>query len=218
LDGPITLSLSTVWPQKNAKLFIGAGPPKNSSRIGWGDTSHQYVLYKTGYKTSADALADHLLASKNVEELDTFIFPILFLYRQFIELNLKWIILIHSDYDKSRKQEVIKSSGHNLEKLWQETKPILLEDASPKERQDVDIVTNYIEQFHVLDESSFSFRYPIKKDLDLILNKERRINLPNLRQRMDELYHFFIGLDAKLSSTRDQEQDMEQYFIETGSG
>jgi hypothetical protein len=219
LDGPITVSLSTSWPQKNAKLFIGAGPPKNFSRIGWGDASHQYVLYKTGYKTSADTLVDYLLVSKSVEKLDTFIFSILFLYRQFVELELKWIILRRSDVDRSKKIAILHDKkAHNLRWLWRKARPVIEKDATLDEQKDVSIVEDYIEQFHVLDETSFSFRYPITKDLDGILNKERRINLPNLRQRMDELYHFFMGLDAKLSSTRDNGQDMEEYFIEMSSG
>lgn len=212
--GPITLDVNISWPQKDAKLFISDGPPRDFSRIGWGDASHQYVLYMNGYKTAADELVQHALASKNVEWLDTLIFPILFLYRQFIELELKWIFLIYGDADRSVKKSVIGDVSHNLIKLWQKTKAILLENATPEERQDVDIVKDYIEQFNKLDESSFSFRYPITKNLDQILNDEQRINLPNLRQRMDELYHFFNGVDGKLSSIKDYKQDMEQYFFD----
>jgi hypothetical protein len=124
--------------------------------------------------------------------------------------------LVYSDVDRSVKKSVISDIGHNLIELWQKTKPILLEDATPKERQDVDIVEDYIEQFHKLDETSFSFRYPVKKNLDQILNDERRINLSNLRQRVDELYHFFAGADGKLSSIRDYRQDMEKYFGDAG--
>jgi hypothetical protein len=92
--GPITLGINKLWPQKGAKLFIPDGQPEHFSRIGWGDASHQYVLYMTGYKNAADSLIDHVLASNNVESPDTFVFPILFLYRQFIELRLKWVFLV----------------------------------------------------------------------------------------------------------------------------
>jgi len=212
----ITLDVNMAWPQKGAKLFTSDGLPHDFAMIGWGDASHQYVLYMDGYKTAADELVQHTLASKSAGRLDTLIFPILFLYRQFIELELKWIFLVYSDVDRSVKKSVISDIGHNLVKLWQKTKPILLEDATPKERQDVDIVEDYIEQFYKLDETSFSFRYPVKKNLDQILNDERRINLSNLRQRVDELYHFFAGADGKLSSIRDYRQDMEKYFGDAG--
>ncbi len=201
------------WPQKDAKLFIPDGPPEHFSRIGWGDASHQYVLYMAGYKNAADALIDHVLASKNVERLDTFIFPILFLYRQFIELELKWVFLVHSAADIPEKIEFIKAK-HDLCKLWSQIKPVLLEEATPEERQDVNTVEDYVMQFAKLDKSSSSFRYPITRELKLhqVLNNEQRINLPNLRQRMNELYHFFSGADGKLSSIRECKQDMEKYF------
>jgi hypothetical protein len=212
----ITFDVKMAWPQRGAKLFTSDGPPHDFSMIGWGDASHQYVIYMNGYKTAADELIQHALASKNAGRLDTLIFPILFLYRQYIELELKWVFLVYSDADRSVKKSVISDVGHNLIKLWQKVRAILLEDATPKEQQDVNIVEDYIEQFHKLDESSFSFRYPITKNLDQILNDERRINLPNLRQRMDELYHFFNGADGKLSITRDYRQDMEKYFSDAG--
>jgi len=212
----ITLDVNMAWPQKGAKLFTSDGPPHDFSMIGWGDASHQYVLYMDGYKTAADELVQCLLASETAGRRDTHIFPILFLYRQFIELELKWIFLVYGDAHRSEKKSVIGEVRHNLIKLWQKTKVILLEDATPEERQNVDIVEGYIEQFHKLDESSFSFRYPITKTLDQILNDEQRINLPNLRQRMDELYHFFNGADGKLSITRDYRQDMEKYFGDAG--
>lgn len=214
--GPIRLDVNIPWPQKNRYLFIGDGPPEHFSRIGWGGASHQYVLYMEGYKSTADALIDHLLTLKNVGRLDTFIFPILFLYRQFIELELKWVFLVYGDVDRSEKIEFIRRANHNLMQLWRKTKPVLLEDAIPEEEQEVDIVEDYIKQFHKLDESSFSFRYPITKNLDQILNAEQRINLPNLRQRMDELYHFFSGADGKLSSIRDYRRNMEKYFRDAG--
>ena len=79
-----------------------------------------------GYKTAADELVEQALGAKNVGRLDTFIFPILFLYRHFIELELKWIFLVYSDGDSPVKKSVLDKVKHNLMKIWKETKPILL--------------------------------------------------------------------------------------------
>jgi len=211
---PITLDANIAWPQKGAKLFTSDGPPHDFSMIGWGDggdASHQYVLYTDGYKTAADELVQRLLASETVGRRDTHIFPILFLYRQFIELELKWIFLVYSDADASAKKKLIRGErAHDLINLWEKAKPIVLESATLQE--DVAIVEDYIMQFNELDKSSSSFRYPINKNLEQILDNQQRINLPNLRQRMDELYHFFTGLDVMLSNIRDYRQDMEKYL------
>jgi hypothetical protein len=208
----ISLDVNKTWPQKNARLFVGDGAPEQFSRIGWGDASHQFSLYIQGYKTGGDVLLQHAIASKSPEQLDILIFPILFMYRQFIELELKWIFLVFSDSDRSEKRTFINDSSHDLIKLWKKAKNILLENATPIERNDVSIVEDYIKQFHEIDKSSFSFRYPITKDLDQILNTQHRINLSNLLQRMNELYQFFRGANGKLSSLRDYRHDMENYF------
>jgi hypothetical protein len=207
----ITLDVNMEWPQKGAKLFTNDGPPHDFSMIGWGDASHQYVLYMDGYKTAADELVQRLLTSETAGRLDTHIFPVLFLYRQFIELELKWIFLVYSDAEVSAKKELLRGGkSHDLIDLWKKAEPIILEGATLQE--DVTIVEDYIRQFHELDKGSFSFRYPINKNLEQILDNQRRINLPNLRQRMDELYHFFNGIDVMLSNIRDYRQDMEEYL------
>ncbi len=100
--------------------------------------------------------------------------------------------------------------GHDLINLWKKTKPIILEGATSQE--DVAIVESYIMQFHELDKNSYSFRYPINKDLEQILDNQRRINLPSLRQRIDEPSCFFNGLDVMLSNIRDYRQSMEEYL------
>jgi len=208
----ISLDVNKAWPQKDARLFVGDGSPEQFSRIGWGGAQHQFSLYIHGYKAGGDVLLQHAIASKSPEQLDTLIFPILFMYRQFIELELKWIFLVFSDSDRSEKRTFINDSSHDLIKLWQKAKNILLKDATPREREDINIVEDYIKQFHEIDKSSFSFRYPITKDLDQILNTQHRINLSNLLQRMNELYQFFRGANEKLSSLKDYRYDMENYF------
>jgi hypothetical protein len=208
---PITLDFDYAWPQKGAKLFIDQGDYYEFSHFGWGDVWLQYTGYMTGYKEAADEVLRQALASKKIAQLDTHIFPILFLYRQFIELELKWVILVYGDADKSAKEKLIKHANHDLMKLWQEAKHIMLEDASPEEQEGVDTVQDYIKQFHELDAGSFTFRCPITKELDQILTSEHRINLRILCQRMNELYHFFMGVDGKLSSIKDYKEDMEQF-------
>lgn len=208
---PITLDIDYPLPQKGAKLFIDQGDYYEFSHFGWGDVWFQYVGYMTGYKEAADEVVRQALASKKIEQLDTHIFPVLFLYRQFIELELKWIILVYGDADRSAKEKLIRGANHDLMTLWQEAKRIMPEDASPEEQEGVDIVQDYIKQFHELDRTSFTFRYPVRKGLDQILTGEHRINLRILCQRMDELYNFFMGVDGKLSSIKDYKQDMEQF-------
>ena len=156
--------------------------------------------------------------SKKVEERRTFMFPILFLYRQFIELELKWIFLVYGKANRSERVPLLRTSGHDLIRLWGLIEPVLLKESLAEDRSDVDTVGEYIKQFHELDKTSQRFRYPIAKNLDPMLDKQQQINLPNLRSRMDELYHFFNGVDGKLNSLSEVNEDISEYFDDAAEG
>ena len=168
--------------------------------------------FAEGYKSSADLLVKNALESKNIKILDTFIFPIMFLYRQYLELELKWIIIRFLEENACTKKKILKDISHNLIKAWRIAKPIMLEYTEKKEKDDVKIVEEYINQFHRMDKGSFSFRYPIMKNLDRIFNKEKKVNLKIILLRMNELYHFFDGVEGKLESIRDYKLEMCNYL------
>lgn len=43
----------------------------------------------------------------------------------------------------------------------------------------------YIKQFNEWDKSSFTFRYPINKELDILFNDAKYLDLINLREKMN---------------------------------
>ena len=100
------------------KLFQDGGHYLEISHIGWGDTTTQFYGYIEGYKTAADNLIENALASKDIKTLDTFFFPICFLYRQYLELQMKSIILEYSSVSRRAKQALIKDIGHDLLFAW----------------------------------------------------------------------------------------------------
>lgn len=132
--------------------------------------------------------------------MDTWVFPILFLYRQYLELQMKDMVLNYGNMNTAEKKKFLKDSSHSLKKVWNKLKPILLDSGlNDKEIKDVEIVEGYIEQFHQRDLDSIKFRYPIGKELNRVVDREYRINLKNLRDRMKELENFFNGVDGALS-------------------
>jgi hypothetical protein len=200
------------WPQKGGKLFSESGDYYEFAHFGWGDVASEFSGYTEGYKKAADSLIERVLSLRDISKLDTFVFPILFLYRQYLELELKWIVLRFSECSLDEKKDVLRNVGHNLMGIWHQAKPLMLEEAEAQEQADVETVEDYIKQFHDFDETSFSFRYPITKNLEEILTREHRLNLSVLMERMEELYSFFSGVSGKLESIRDFKQEMESYM------
>lgn len=179
-------------PKKDEKLFKDGGNYYEFAHFGWGSTETEFYGYMKGYKESADLLVNSSVASRDISMLDTSVFPILFLYRQYLELAMKSIFLRFSEDNLGDKEDTIKKSSHNLMSIWNKVKPIL-EPLGSEDKEMLVTVEEYIKEFHQFDKSSFTFRYPITKELDRVLTSEKRINLINLRDRIEELYNFFSG-------------------------
>ncbi|HNP28029.1 MAG TPA: hypothetical protein PKK23_03235 [Nitrospirales bacterium] len=106
------------------KLFIDTNDYYRLANIWWGDESVQFHGYIEGYKKGADALVEKAITSNNISILDTLVYPALFLYRQFLELQIKRIILLDSEKTHDEKKDVINIVGHNLKKAWEEVKQV----------------------------------------------------------------------------------------------
>jgi hypothetical protein len=109
------------------------------------------------------------------------------------------------------KKVAIDRISHDLLSAWMKTKEILMHYASPSEKKDIAIAEDYIKQFHLLDRSSFTFRYPITKNLNHVIGEQKRIDLPNLRDRMAELTAFFDGCEGMLSQMAELNSKLEAY-------
>ena len=179
-------------PQKGQKLFVYKGNYYDSY-IGWGDLHVDFAAYMEGYIRTADDLVDRAIDSHDRGIANTYIYPICFLYRHYLELTMKYFYLNYSETDIKEKSDTIKKVNHNLNEIWKRIKPIFLKYITGEERDHINIVESYINQFQVFDESSYNFRYPITKDLDEVQKEERLISLDNLKKRMNELYNFFSG-------------------------
>lgn len=205
------------FPDLKSRLFISEGNPKECSHFAWGDIEYQFDRYIYGYKESADLTISLALQSGENENLDTSIFPACFMYRQYLELSLKDIYLSNSPDSKEEKVKAIKDCQHNLRKIWSRVRNLIVA-TYPKENPDaLNAAESYVFQFSDEDVNSFSYRYPISKDLALV-RSEKVINLKNLADRMDELSEFLSSVSAGMAVKRDIESDMNSYYSEDMSG
>ena|SRR3990172_1912070 len=202
------------WPKKGEKLFKDTGEYYQHSHFAWGDFWTQFSGYTAGYKDSADALIEKAIDSKDISKLDTFVFPICFLYRQYLELEMKVLYLNYSEDTPDEKRKTIRTVNHNLWKIWKKIKNILIENSDETGFNTIEVVEDYIIQFHKLDETSYTFRYPIDKNLNLYFDSQKRLDLLNLKTRMDELQSFFDGCEGALWEIKKFKYDISKYFNE----
>lgn len=151
-----------------------------------------------GYKEAADVLVEKAMADRFLRH--GLIYPILFCYRHFIELSLKYVI---SEYGHLTA-EPPNSKDHDLEVLW----PVFRKIVTYCEEGDTEALTAVeaiVAEFAKLDPQSFTFRYPTNRKGDLIAINMDNIDLSNLRDTMEGVANYFSGTDGYLDSLNGNE-------------
>ncbi|WP_026894234.1 hypothetical protein [Clostridiisalibacter paucivorans] len=164
---------------KNVSNFICQNNSINySAQFGWQNIYGKSTInfgYIDSYKSAADELVE-LMAP------DLYLFPIVFNYRQYLELALKNIC--YQNLSKDDYQDFIRKSSHNLLKIWTQSKKFLSRNLKNK---DLDFISEVILFLNNLDKNSFNFRYPEDKKMNPSIPNNLVINLKNLKTTIDEL-------------------------------
>jgi hypothetical protein len=162
-------------------------------------------LYTVGYKLAADSLVDKV--DETGEDQDSLVYPVCFLYRQYIELRLKEII--------RSGRKLIDEPGdfpqhHKIQDLWNTAVPILKKafahESSPLDLSRSDHV---VSEFAKVDPESFAFRYPTDKTGASQLQGMWHINLRRLRDFVNAFADDLDSASAGISVYLDYKHIME---------
>jgi len=174
-------------------------------------------LYIEGYREAADKLAHDVV--KTGTNQDTLVFPIAFLYRQYIELQLKHII---------RESRIVVGENatfpehHKINDLWDTanslmTRIIKEHDQSIRNyitKSDVLTIKKIITEFVKVDPDSFAFRYPNDKKGNKNLDGIEYINLRKLHDQMEVLKEKLDKYYLCISLLRDFQDEMRSEYGE----
>jgi hypothetical protein len=153
-----------------------------------------FNAYAVGYKQAADFLVERVKRTRRHQ--DTLVYPIAFLYRQFIELRLKELICVGSnllDILRSNKKQT-----HEIFLLWKECRNILEKVHPDENREDFDEIEKYIQQYAQIDPQSTAFRYPTDKKGKPSLKGLKQINLRNLAEIMEKVASLLDGASEEI--------------------
>lgn len=149
-------------------------------------------IYTVGYKLAGDVLADH--ASSKCGH-DLLVYPILFLYRQHLELAIKCLI-IKSDNTKPE-------STHNLNILWTTCLELIKKshpDIAKERENELQNTTRLIGELCRYDPKSFAFRYQLQKDYETsaLPNNLKEVSLMNIMKVFgnisNELDYWYLAM------------------------
>jgi hypothetical protein len=111
--------------------------------------------YALGYRLAADLLAEHIGETPYHSSLLGY--PILFLYRQYLELRIKELGVAAAEL-LAWEYEV--PAHHNLLKLWESVRSAL-DEVFPESAEHLEAVEERIREFCDVDPGSYTFRYPV---------------------------------------------------------
>ena len=161
--------------------------------------SPTWDVYPAAYKEAAD----NIIGSVHVvHEIDSYVYPVMFLYRHYLELQMKDII--------AKFKREIPANTHDLNKLWERIRPSLEEFwSSDKEKQKQDTMGNWLGEFNEIDpHPATNFRYPASKAGNPSLKPGGWINLLQVQEIVEAIASYLSGVSLGLDiEAKEQAED-----------
>ncbi|MGA3142292.1 MAG: hypothetical protein ABSF10_04525 [Verrucomicrobiota bacterium] len=145
-------NVDTLWPKKGDSLITQVGGNFLAQTL----PSKEWEVYVVAYRMAAEILVERIAEPTILTNL--MVFPIVFLYRHYLELRLKTLIqdgnALYGEPAKFTEKE------HHLLTLWGKCRPMVEKRFPHYPKSDLDAVENTLKQFEQLDPLSMAGRYP----------------------------------------------------------
>lgn len=192
-------------PSAEDKVFTTAEDWWNNACLNF--VHDGWSIYAIGYKDAADTLVSHIDEKRRYQ--DTLVYPVVFLYRQYLELALKDIIR------KGRRLQDISDPFpqiHKIDDLWRICSKLLNEISPGDSMDELAEIGRLISEFCTIDPLSMAFRYPEDKKGNPSLPGMTHINLRNVRDVIGKISVILSGADAQISEYLSIKADIEQDY------
>ena len=183
------------WPTKGDTPFVVALDGLDNAII-FEDERTRLAVMTSGYKKSADLAV--IRATDYRADRDFLVYPILFNYRQFLELSLKYHL---ASYGYAVGIDPNWTS-HDLGVLWDIFEEML-------DRYGVDdpdkvnpTVKRVVAEFAKIDPDSYSYRYPVDRKGKPVPVVFGVMDLQSLADVINAVAGYFTGCDGYLDSLR----------------
>lgn len=184
------------WPRPDDKPFVAAADPLDNANIA-GDGFSRLVLMMSGYKQAADLMVAASADDRSMR--DMLVFPVVFNYRQFLELALKYQIATYGPAVGINANW----TTHSLDTLWVQFLE-MLDRYGTEDPDEVDpVVGEIVLEFAKIDPGSYSYRYPVDRRGEAIPVAYSDLHLPTLADVMTAVAGYFTGCDGFLSDRQD---------------
>jgi hypothetical protein len=157
-----------------------------------------------GYKRAGDILVQYVV--DNDWDQDFLVYPIAFLYRQYLELRLKELIFVSS---RLLDQDARIPKTHNLVSLWRQARPNIEAVWTDSETKGhLNAVEDRLGELCDVDSGSYAFRYPEDKEGTATLTGMVHINLKQLRDVIQGISHVLDGSSTGMGEYLNAKHEM----------
>ena len=172
------------------------------------DVADSFFYYAECYQMAARETAQHLLNAEipDIAKLDTWFFPLAFMYRHSTELILKALILKENPFVGN------EIATHDLKGLMDK---LLKNGQCPLSEENLKWIDDFFVSESEVDNGSDSFRYPVGLSKDLVLDEQLHVNLIALANKFENLFDVFRDWYLKRRNSFTL-SDMSPVFLETG--
>ncbi len=189
--------LPEYWPRAGDRLFV-QNSWETDAEIATFRGERLYRM-KKAFKTAGDLLVNQ--TEEDAPERRNLVWPIVFCYRQYIELALKDMIEEHG----SKVVPEIKPDrkNHGLRDLWKSYRTLIGEtlfEISTNDLPEVVAVEACIAEFDQIDAGSYTFRYPTDKEGKQLEIPFDSIDLCHLRNVIEGIFVFLDSAESALDA------------------
>ena len=166
----------------------------NSVQLDW--SFDKWFFYSHGYKEAADRLVSGL--EKNPSAGSVLIYPIMFLYRQYMELTIKHCIRLTFRLERKYGEKDDFEVTHDIERLWKKYLERWCFSFPDDPIIGAEDVTRLIEEFCKVDSGSFAFRYPEERNKSPTLSNIYYVNLFKIKDVVRKISDVFESTQNQL--------------------
>lgn len=186
------------WPDDTTQVFRAGGTIWS---LAWHPTTPtQWHLYAEGYRDAAEQLYASWQASRGCP--DYLIFPMVFLYRHYVELRLKELIQSAASL---LSLPTDWPAIHFLDQLWSILQPRLTEISPDEPARDIRNASRLITQLAAFDHTSFAFRYPVDNKGNSNTTNLEHLDVDNFFHAIRQIAAFLDGASMQISVYLEQE-------------
>lgn len=163
----------------------------------------------TGYSEVIDFIYTNQQISNKTK-----LYPLIFMFRNTIELCLKRLFYSRVDNGVPRKVFNSKRKSHYIKKdLWKNVKPVIVKYAndSGEDLEIIETVEKLLDEISLLDKNGDNFRYPTSYSLEYRID-DKKLDLSNVYMYLKAIINFLEGCDSMLDAIADYESEMKAEY------